>query len=268
MTASRAAGQPRLIRPGHDGQDGSRSDRSSRSGIAPPPGAGKVPPAARGRRARPAPPGQAPGSSAGPAGQAPSPGWRARPAPPRPARHAASRRPACRQSRYQRCQASRPRAASQARASRDAAGMRIGRSRSTMIQARVAGCAAAVVIIAGVTGVGQSDPSVAVSVKAFLLAWENRDYAAAAALTTGQQSVVARSCGTPTASSAPRICPSAWARSACTATPPSPTSMRQSTWAGAGGHGRTEGHFTLLRHGSGWLVAWSPSVVVPGLGRW
>ena len=51
---------------------------------------------------------------------------------------------------------------------------RKGRSRSTMIRLGSLLCAAAVVIIAGLTGVGQSDPSVAASVKNFLLAWEIR----------------------------------------------------------------------------------------------
>jgi cell division protein FtsI/penicillin-binding protein 2 len=127
-------------------------------------------------------------------------------------------------------------------------------------------CAALVVIIVGVTGVGQSNPSVTTSVKAFLLAWENRDYKAAAALTTGQQIAVA---GT--------------LRDAYSELGAADLSL------GMGGirvHGDTavayfhaevdlgrggrpwdySGHFTLLRHGSGWLVAWSPSVIVPGLG--
>ena len=53
-------------------------------------------------------------------------------------------------------------------------------------------CALAVLIIAGVTGVSRSEPSVTASVKAFLLAWMQGDYAAAANLTTGSPVVVAR----------------------------------------------------------------------------
>ncbi|HEX9552014.1 MAG TPA: hypothetical protein VF983_02320, partial [Streptosporangiaceae bacterium] len=49
------------------------------------------------------------------------------------------------------------------------------------------------VIIVGVTGVGQSDPSVAASVKDFLLAWESGNYSAAAALTTGRPDSVIQS---------------------------------------------------------------------------
>src|SRR5216683_512873 len=67
---------------------------------------------------------------------------------------------------------------------------RILRSRSARIRIGSLVCAAVVVIIAGVTGVGQSDPSVAASVKDFLLAWESGNYAAAAALTTGQPATV------------------------------------------------------------------------------
>lgn len=122
------------------------------------------------------------------------------------------------------------------------------------------------VIIAGITGVGQSDPSVAASVKEFLLAWESGQYGAAAALTTGQRAEVA-------------------------------TALRnaydqlgaQDLLLGMGPisvHGKTahayftasidlgrggppwnyQGDFTLRRHGSGWLVEWSPAVIVPGLG--
>jgi cell division protein FtsI/penicillin-binding protein 2 len=127
-------------------------------------------------------------------------------------------------------------------------------------------CAAVVVIIAGVTGVGQSDPSVTASVKSFLLAWENRDYAAAAALTTGQEPVVKR------------VLRSAYNQlgAADLSIGMGPIRVHGDTAVayfnaevdlGRGGRPwNYEGHFTLRRHGSRWLVAWSPSVVVPGLG--
>jgi hypothetical protein len=67
-----------------------------------------------------------------------------------------------------------------------------GRPRSTVIKAASLASAALVVIIAGITGIGPSDPSVTVSVKNFLLAWESGNYATAAAMTTGDQAVVAR----------------------------------------------------------------------------
>jgi cell division protein FtsI/penicillin-binding protein 2 len=135
-----------------------------------------------------------------------------------------------------------------------------------MIRLASLACAALVVLIVGVTGVGQANPSVTSSVKTFLLAWENRDYKVAAALTTGPQLAAARTL-----------------RNAYSQLGAADLSL------GMGGirvHGDTAvasfhaevdlgrggrpwdytGHFTLIRHGSGWLVSWSPSVVVPGLG--
>ena len=127
-------------------------------------------------------------------------------------------------------------------------------------------CAAAVVIIAGVTGAGQSDPSVTASVKAFLLAWENRDYRLAATLTTGRQPVVAS------------VLRNAYSQlgAADLSLGMGPIRVHGDTAVayfnaeidlGRGGRPwKYQGHFTLRRHGSSWLVAWSPSVVVPGLG--
>jgi cell division protein FtsI/penicillin-binding protein 2 len=127
-------------------------------------------------------------------------------------------------------------------------------------------CAAVVVIIAGVTGVGKSDPSVTTSVKAFLLAWENRDYAVAAAHTTGQQAIVARVLRNA----------SSQLGAAGLSLGMGPISVHGDTAVahfhaeidlGRGGRPWDyEGHFTMLRHGGDWVVAWSPSVVVPGLG--
>ena len=127
-------------------------------------------------------------------------------------------------------------------------------------------CAAAVVIIAGVTGVGQSDPSVTVSVKNFLLAWESGNYAAAGALTTGQPVAVAR------------VLRNAYSQlgAADLSLAMGNISVRGNTASayfhasvdlGRGGRPWTyAGHFLLRRHGAGWLVVWSPSVIVPGLG--
>ncbi|MGN6793728.1 MAG: penicillin-binding transpeptidase domain-containing protein [Streptosporangiaceae bacterium] len=127
-------------------------------------------------------------------------------------------------------------------------------------------CAAVVVIVAGVTGVGQSDPSVTASVKAFLLTWQNRDYTAAAALTTGQQPVVAS------------ILRNAYSQlgAADLSLGMGPIKVHGDTAVahfnaevdlGRGGRPwNYVGRFTLRRHGSRWLVAWSPSVIVPGLG--
>jgi cell division protein FtsI/penicillin-binding protein 2 len=123
-----------------------------------------------------------------------------------------------------------------------------------------------VVIIAGVTGVGQSDPSVAASVKDFLLAWESRQYATAAALTTGQPVQVATSLRNAYDElgaqdlqlvMGPISVHGKTARAYFTA----------SIDLGRGGPPWDyTGYFTLRRHGSGWLVEWSPAVIVPGLG--
>lgn len=122
------------------------------------------------------------------------------------------------------------------------------------------------VIIAGVTGVGQSDPSVAVSVRDFLWAWQSGNYAAAAALTTGQPASVTHSLR------------SAYSQLGAQGLSlgMGPISVHGNTARayfnasidlGRGGPPWTyQGHFTLHRHGSGWLVAWSPDVIVPGLG--
>lgn len=135
-----------------------------------------------------------------------------------------------------------------------------------MIRLGSLACAAAVVIIAGVTGAGQSDPSVTVSVKAFLLAWQNRDYRLAATLTTGRQPVVAR------------VLRNAYNQlgAADLSLGIGPIRVHGDTAVayfnaeidlGRGGRPWTyQGHFTLRRNGGSWLVAWSPSVVVPGLG--
>jgi cell division protein FtsI/penicillin-binding protein 2 len=143
---------------------------------------------------------------------------------------------------------------------------KIFKSRSTMIRLGSLVCAGLVVIIAGVTGVGQSDPSVTASVKAFLLAWQNHDYSAAAALTTGQPLIVKSTLQ------------NAYSQlgAADLSLGMGPIQVHGDTAVahfnaevdlGRGGRPwNYEGRFTLLRHGSQWLVAWSPSVIVPGLG--
>jgi cell division protein FtsI/penicillin-binding protein 2 len=122
------------------------------------------------------------------------------------------------------------------------------------------------VVIAGVTGVGQSDPSVAASVKDFLLAWESGNYAAAAALTTGQPASVTHSLR----SAYRQLGAQGLVLGMGPITVHGNTAsayFNASIDLGRGGPPWTyQGHFTLRRHGSGWLVAWSPAVIVPGLG--
>jgi cell division protein FtsI/penicillin-binding protein 2 len=123
-----------------------------------------------------------------------------------------------------------------------------------------------VVIIAGVTGVGRSDPSVSASVRDFLLAWESGKYAAAAALTTGQPASVIRSLR----SSYSQLGAQGFVLGMGPITVHGNTArayFNASIDLGRGGPPwMYQGHFTLRRHGDGWLVAWSPAVIVPGLG--
>jgi cell division protein FtsI/penicillin-binding protein 2 len=140
------------------------------------------------------------------------------------------------------------------------------RSRSTVIKAASVASAALVVIIAGLTGVGQSDPAVAVSVKDFLLAWQSGNYSAAAAMTTGQPIQVARSM---------QAAYSQLGAEDLSLTM-GPISVHGDTATahffasvdlGRGGPPwNYRGDIMLRRHGSSWQVMWSPSVIVPGLG--
>jgi cell division protein FtsI/penicillin-binding protein 2 len=140
------------------------------------------------------------------------------------------------------------------------------RSRSTVVKAASVASAALIVVIAGLTGVGQSDPAVAVSVKGFLLAWQSGNYAAAAAMTTGQPIQVARTLR------------AAYSQLGAEDLSLSmgPISVHGDTATahffatidlGRGGPPwNYRGGFTLRRHGSSWQVVWSPSLIVPGLG--
>ncbi len=126
-------------------------------------------------------------------------------------------------------------------------------------------CAAAVVIVAGVTGVGQSDPSAAASVKNFLLAWESGNYAAAGALTTGQPVVVARALRNAYSQLGAEDLSLAIGRISVSGNTAS-AYFHASVDLGRGGRPWTyAGHFVLRRHGAGWLVVWAPSVIAPGL---
>jgi cell division protein FtsI/penicillin-binding protein 2 len=122
------------------------------------------------------------------------------------------------------------------------------------------------VIVAGVTGVGQSDPSVTASVKDFLLAWQSGKYATAAALTTGQPARVIHSLRSAYSQLGAQdlelgMGPISVHGNTARA------SFNASIDLGRGGPPWTyQGRFTLRRHGGGWLVAWSPAVIVPGLG--
>ena len=135
-----------------------------------------------------------------------------------------------------------------------------------MIRLASLACAALVVLIAGVTGVGQSNPSVTASVKAFLLAWENRDYKAAAALTSGPQLAAAKTLRNAYSQLGAADLSLGMGRIAVHGDTAVAYFHAEVDLGRGGRPWDYTGHFTLLRHGSGWLVSWSPSVVVPGLG--
>lgn len=135
-----------------------------------------------------------------------------------------------------------------------------------MIRLVALGCAVAVVVVSAVTGFISSEPSVTASAKQFLVAWQGGYYRTAAAQTTGNQVLVARSLKA--------------AYSQLGAEDLS-LSMGPITVHGNVAHayffasidlGRGgqpwnyRGSFTLRRSGSQWLVVWSPSVIAPGLG--
>ena len=98
------------------------------------------------------------------------------------------------------------------------------------------------------------------------MAWESRQYGAAAALTTGQPTEVATALRNAynqlgaqglLLGMGPIRVHGKTARAYFTA----------SIDLGRGGPPWTyQGHFTLRRHASGWMVEWSPAVIVPGLG--
>lgn len=141
-----------------------------------------------------------------------------------------------------------------------------GRPRSTVIRMGVVLTGVLVMIIAALTGIGPNEPSVTASVTGFLLAWESGDYAAAAAMTTGPRVVVAstlRDAYRQLGAQGLSVSVSAINVHGDTAV----AHFSASIDLGRGGRPWTyEGHFLLRRQPGGWLVQWSPSVIVPGLG--
>ena len=136
------------------------------------------------------------------------------------------------------------------------------RSRSALVRA------SAVVVVGGLVGVGllwSGTTSAESTVEQFLLAWESKQYLAAAQLTTGSSKVVASEL----AGAYERL----------------DASNVSMSMGGVSQHGRTAqanftadidlsatglpwtyaGKFDLRDGSSGWRVVWSPSVIVPGM---
>jgi cell division protein FtsI/penicillin-binding protein 2 len=128
-------------------------------------------------------------------------------------------------------------------------------------------CAAAVVVVIGVTSSGPAGSSVTASVKTFLLDWQEQNYSAAAAMTTGRPLVVTDAMqGVYRQLGAQDL--SLDMRSIAVRGGMARASFYASFDLGRGGLSWDyEGHFGLRRTAAGWRVVWSPSVIVPGLGR-
>ena len=139
------------------------------------------------------------------------------------------------------------------------------RARITTIRAiAIVGVAGIVAVIIGTGGISPA-PSVEPTVQAFLLAWEDGQYASAAKMTTGDPAAVQRSLSTVyrqlnAAEYSMRMGPITQHGDNATA------GFFASVDLGRAGLPWTyRGHFALHRTGSTWKVAWSPSVIVPGL---
>jgi cell division protein FtsI/penicillin-binding protein 2 len=140
-----------------------------------------------------------------------------------------------------------------------------GRPRSMRVRVVAASCATAVLLVGVALGWASPDPSAVPTVQAFLLAWENGWYPAAAAQTTGAPAEVAaalqgayRQLGASDLS----ISMGHISQSGDTAH----AYFNASVDLGRGGQPwNYQGSFSLRRAGGAWKVVWSPSVIVPGL---
>jgi cell division protein FtsI/penicillin-binding protein 2 len=127
---------------------------------------------------------------------------------------------------------------------------------------------AAVVVIVGVVSFGLvkgGEASAEPTVQAFLLAWENGHYQAAAGMTTGQRTEVTTALSgayrqLDAADLVLQIAGISQHGDQATAT------FQASVDLGSSGLNWTyQGRFTMHAGSSGWQVVWSPSVIVPGL---
>jgi cell division protein FtsI/penicillin-binding protein 2 len=115
------------------------------------------------------------------------------------------------------------------------------------------------------TGGLWSSPSAEPTVQQFLLDWQQRSYAAAAALTTGQRSAVTTELasaysGLSAAAFYLNMGPVRQAGGTATASFTASVDLGQD-----GAPWMYTGNFTLRRVGSSWKIVWSPSVINPGL---
>jgi cell division protein FtsI/penicillin-binding protein 2 len=144
---------------------------------------------------------------------------------------------------------------------------RVGGARLRSARVRmVAAVGATALLLLGLgLGLATPEPTAEPTVQAFLLAWENGQYAAAAALTTGAPADVAAAL-----QDAYRdVGAAALTLGMAAVTQHGNTASAQFDASVDLGHGGApwnyRGSFTLHRTGSGWKVMWSPAVIVPGL---
>ena len=131
----------------------------------------------------------------------------------------------------------------------------------------IAAAGATVVLLVGLAlGWASPEPSAEPTVQAFLLAWENGDYANAATLTTGAPAVAVAAA---MESAYQQLGAADLVLTMGDITQHGDTAdahFRASVDLGRGGQPWTyTGNFVMRREGGGWKVEWKPSVIVPGL---
>jgi cell division protein FtsI/penicillin-binding protein 2 len=130
----------------------------------------------------------------------------------------------------------------------------------------VAAVGATVLLLTGLAlGWAAPDPSAEPTVQSFLLAWENGDYPAAAALTTGAPVQVAAALN----SAFRQVGAAGISLGLVSVTQRGDTAGAQFSASVNLGRGGSPWNYTgslaLRRVGSGWKVVWAPSVIAPGL---
>jgi cell division protein FtsI/penicillin-binding protein 2 len=142
------------------------------------------------------------------------------------------------------------------------AGLRL---RSRQLKLGAAGLAFAILVAGVAGGFASGEPSAEPAAQAFLLAWAEGQYRAAAALTTGAPAVVT----TALRSSYQQLGAAAYYLSMGPITQHSGTAVARfyaSVDLGQDGAPWSyEGRFTLRKTPAGWRVVWNPSVINPGL---
>ena len=131
----------------------------------------------------------------------------------------------------------------------------------------IAAAGATVVLLVGLAlGWASPEPSAEPTVQSFLLAWENGDYASAAALTTGAPAVAVAAAMESAYQQLGAADLSLSMGNIAQRGDTADAHFKASVNLGRGGPPWTyTGNFAVRRVGGGWKVQWVPSVIVPGL---